>query len=195
MRGSKDEGEGQPTSPSVCMNWGSQMTRLFRLVAVIWVCTFSLAAAAAHAWKPFAPVASRAGLRPLELLTSLLQSNLLVIVLLISGALTLGALTVMQLVWTAVVFGLQVGSLASSESLPALLSATLPHSFLELPCFWLAGEVGFKGSGHLRQYMMHGETPGPADLGTLYRASGLVCIIIACAALVESFITPLVMGG
>lgn len=75
---------------------------------------------------------------------TILVNNTRAVAVMVLGALTLGLLTALALVFNGVVVGYVAGGAAGEQGLGFVLVGLLPHGVLELPAIFVAGGVAFR---------------------------------------------------
>jgi len=122
---------------------------------------------------------------------TILVNNTRAVVLMVLGALTLGLLTALALVFNGVVVGYVAGGIAAERGLPFVVLGLAPHGILELPAIFVAAAVAFRVV-HLaalrvigrREYVLG--TEGWKRTGLLLVAAW---IALLAAAVVEFYVT------
>jgi stage II sporulation protein M len=122
----------------------------------------------------------------------ILKNNLLFISLLVSGTISLGIITFLNLLCNGFIFGAQACSLvlAGCPVLTILLS-TIPHGIFEIPGILCAGTAGFKIPYELLQYFTNKKDHmiDTGDLLDILLLTIIAIILIIVAAFVESTIS------
>lgn len=120
-------------------------------------------------------------------------NNLAVMVLLVGGWVTLGALTVTGLLYNGFVLGTVVRTLVATDaSLLEVLVLIVPHAAFELGGLVLAAAVAFQGTANVLRYLL-ARRATPVTRTDLRRATELLVVatvLIAGAAVVEVYVTP-----
>lgn len=120
------------------------------------------------------------------------RNNARVLLLLVGGALTLGLLTVLGLVFNGVVIGWVVAVAAGEAGLGLTLALLVPHGVLELPAFWIAAGVAFRLLTRPVSYLLgrydHVYTRAEAGRAALLVVVALLAVLLAAA--IEVHVTP-----
>lgn len=127
---------------------------------------------------------------PFQMAGILFMNNLGACLLLFIGGAAFGSITFLILAVNGVVIGAVLETARSLKGFSFVVAAVLPHGLLEIPSFIIAGTLGFA----LAQAMVRELAVGSDAAGTARQLAKtffvLVIPLIACAALVEAFITP-----
>jgi stage II sporulation protein M len=127
---------------------------------------------------------------PLELAGILFINNLGACLLLFVGGASFGGLTFFILAINGVVIGAVLETARSMKGLSFIIAAILPHGVFEIPSFLVAGTLGFILARSMLAELQSGGDAAATAL-TLSRTFLLVVVpLVACAALIEAFITP-----
>ncbi|MFQ6087381.1 MAG: stage II sporulation protein M [Methanosarcinales archaeon] len=125
-----------------------------------------------------------------------LKYNLLVITILIVGGFSLGILTLLNLAFNGLIFGVVIGDFLNKISISKILILTLPHGIFELPATLLAGTVGFLIAKSFYNYLRFGEEPlKKQEQKDIFALSTFSIVLIVVAAIVEAKITTQFIGG
>lgn len=127
---------------------------------------------------------------PLELAGILFINNLGACVLLFIGGAAFGVLTVFILSVNGIVIGAILETARTMKGMTFVLAAIVPHGIFEIPAFILAGMLGFLLTRDLFREMTSGVDAAAAALSPARIFIVLVIPLVACAALIEAFITP-----
>ncbi len=133
------------------------------------------------------------GDNPLEMFIKLFANNFETCILLFLGGASFGILTVFIMSLNGVVIGSIMEIIFHDHSLAFVAAAILPHGIFEIPAFIIAGALGI-----LLGQSLIAEWYGRAD--TAIDAGQYACLfvtyvlpLVAIAAFVEAFITPVVI--
>lgn len=120
------------------------------------------------------------------------QNNARVLLLLVAGALTLGVLTALVLVFNGVLIGWVVAVAAGEAGVGLTLALLLPHGVIELPAFWIAAGVAFRllarPVNYLRGTYEHVYTRAEAGRAALLVVVAIGMMLVAAA--IEVHVTP-----
>jgi len=130
---------------------------------------------------------------PYEMAVTLFTNNLETCILLFLGGATCGVLTVFILSLNGVVIGAIMEIVREDHSIAFVAAAILPHGIFEIPAFILAGAFGF-----LLTRSLIAEWDGGGDMAVdagRYARRFLMYVLplVAIAACVEAFITPVII--
>lgn len=132
----------------------------------------------------------------LALIIQVLGRNYLVLIVLLMGAVTGGLVSLLQLAFLGLIFGIEVGSSVGLFGLGWTASAVLPHGVIEMAGFLVAGRAGLIGLDAWLSYFK-----GDPELVTAERVRRIAYyalvsfVLVSTAGLLETFITPVLMGG
>ena len=133
------------------------------------------------------------GNNPYDMAVTLFTNNLEACILLFLGGATCGVLTVFILSLNGVVIGAIMEIVREDHSIAFVAAAILPHGIFEIPAFILAGAFGFLLTRSLIAEW-YGDADMAADAGRYARRFLMYVLpLVAIAACVEAFITPVVI--
>jgi len=127
------------------------------------------------------------------LAVTLFCNNLQACLLMFLGGASLGILTVFIITVNGFVIGSVLELVRQQHSLLFVAAAIVPHGIFEIPAFVLSGALGFMLARSLWNEWMSGSDAAieAAALGRTFLFR--VVPLVAVAALVEAFITPLIL--
>jgi stage II sporulation protein M len=130
---------------------------------------------------------------PYDMFAKIFANNLEACILLFLGGATLGILTVFIMSLNGIVIG-AIMELVSKDHTPLFVAAAiLPHGIFEIPAFILAGAIGILLARSLIAEWYSGNDAA-ADARRFGRLFVLYILpLVAIAAFVEAFITPVVI--
>lgn len=124
---------------------------------------------------------------------TILQFNIPVFVLLLSGVVTLGLTTVASVFLNGVLLGLTVAqALNSGMPLHVVVALVAPHALLELPALWLSSAVGLRVSVTVVRYLREKRDVALTlpEIRRMLRLSVVALLGWLLAAIIESEVTP-----
>ncbi|NJE26699.1 stage II sporulation protein M [Thermococcus sp. MV5] len=119
-------------------------------------------------------------------------NNVKVIILLsFGGVLTLGGLTILNIVFNGIILGVMAHAYLYLGSFRTFLLLILPHGIFEIPGLIIAGTAGFKIPYELLRFALgkKEETISKEDAKEFFKLVGISILLIFIAALIESTIT------
>jgi len=126
-------------------------------------------------------------------MTHFMKNNLYLIILLISGAVTSGITTFINLFYNGLTFGFLVKE-ALEKGIPIneVILLTLPHGIFEIPAIIIAGAAGFKIPYEIIRYLAGRKETilTKEDIKEYLTLTLISIILIVIAAFVEAYITP-----
>jgi len=130
---------------------------------------------------------------PVDMCAKLFGNNLGACVLLFLGGASFGILTIFIMSLNGIVIGAIMGIVHETHSPLFVAAALLPHGIFEIPAFIISGALGILlAQGLIAEWYGEGDTAGEATrygrLFVLY-----VLPLVAIAACVEAFITPVII--
>jgi stage II sporulation protein M len=133
------------------------------------------------------------GKNPVDMCLKIFFNNLEACILLFLGGASFGALTIVILGLNGIVIGSITEIVSKDHSAMFVAAAILPHGIFEIPAFILSGALGI-----LLAQSLIAEWYGREDTGVVARRFGRLFILyvlplVALAAFVEAFITPVVI--
>ena len=123
----------------------------------------------------------------------LLLSNLEVwFIMTILGPLTLGSLTLVNLILNSIHFGYLLKLVVFKGDLHSFLIIVLPHGIFEIPAIIIAGAAGFKIPYEIIRYLAGKKEQilTKEDIREYLTLALISIILIVIAAFVEAYITP-----
>ena len=123
---------------------------------------------------------------------AILQNNVNIIIVLISGSFLAGLTTFMNLIFNGYFFGLfLMDCTQSGMQITTILALTIPHVVFELPAIWIAGAAGFKVPYELIRYFRgkKGYILNRQEIDDFLMLAITAPILIVIAAFVEANIT------
>jgi stage II sporulation protein M len=133
------------------------------------------------------------GTNPFDMCTKLFTNNLQACILLFLGGASFGILTIFIMSLNGIVIGAIMEIASKNHSALYVAAAILPHGIFEIPAFIISGSLGIL----LAQSMIaewYGDTDTAAEALRFSRLFILYVLpLVAIAACVEAFITPVVI--
>jgi uncharacterized membrane protein SpoIIM required for sporulation len=123
---------------------------------------------------------------------SILKNNLFVVMLLLSGSLLFGSITLINLVYSGITLAhLVVSANTYNLSLYELLFLTLPHGIFEIPAIIIAGAAGFKIPYEIVRYLAGKKEQilTKEDIKEYLTLALISIVLIVIAAWIEANIT------
>lgn len=133
------------------------------------------------------------GDEPFTMFIRIFLNNLGASFLIFLGGASLGIVTFLVLAANGLFAGAIIEVVRSEQGLAYVAAAVLPHGLLEIPAFLFAGALGFLlAEALLQEWQGTGDAAARGmELGRLFVCT--VIPILALAAFIESFITPVVV--
>jgi len=121
-----------------------------------------------------------------------LKNNFRVVVLLITGSLTFGVLTIINLLINGLSIGAVIKSALMRYTTFEIALLTLPHGIFEIPAIIIAGAAGFKIPYEIIRYLAGRKEQilTKEDIKEYLTLALISVILIVIAAFVEAYITP-----
>jgi stage II sporulation protein M len=130
---------------------------------------------------------------PFDMCMKLFANNLQACILLFLGGVSFGILTIFIMSLNGIVIGAIMEIVHQDHSPLFVAAALLPHGIFEIPAFIIAGALGIVLAQSLIGEWYRGEDAGAAALGLGKLFLLYVLPLIALAACVEAFITPVII--
>lgn len=115
---------------------------------------------------------------------SLIVNNLKVMLIIISGSLSLGLFTVSSIFWQGYILGLTLKAKGLASSL-----FIIPHGIFEFPSIWFAGAAGLKGPQVFIRYLKGGNFVTKEDIKGYLTLTTISIILIIIAGVIEANFT------
>lgn len=132
---------------------------------------------------------------PQIMLLIFLNNSIKALVVIILGY-TVGLVPFIFLVINGLLIGLVVGSISVFSGPWAALPALAPHGVIELPALLLASGLGFRVAlAVVRRLIGHDVRPGQELKNGLLIYAKFILPALFIAAIIETFVTPLVIGA
>jgi stage II sporulation protein M len=133
------------------------------------------------------------GKNPVDMCLKIFFNNLEACILLFLGGASFGVLTIIILSLNGIVIGSIMEIVSKDHTALFVAAAILPHGIFEIPAFILSGALGI-----LLAQSLIAEWYGREDTAVVARSFGRLFILyvlplVALAAFVEAFITPVVI--
>ena len=133
------------------------------------------------------------GTNPLDLVTKLFANNLEACILLFLGGASFGILTIFIMSLNGIVIG-AIMEIISKDHTPLFVAAALvPHGIFEIPAFIISGALGILLAQSLIAEWYGGGDSAVAAQAYAKLFLAIVLPLVATAAIVEAFITPVVI--
>ena len=122
---------------------------------------------------------------------TILLNNTRAFLLFVAGALTLGLLTVLALVFNGVVVGYVMSGAAAEKGFLFVVLGLVPHGVLELPALFVASGVAFRLVYVVPAYLIgrRNRVLNELDLKRTIALVGVAWVVLAVAAFVEFYVT------
>ncbi|MGA2104915.1 stage II sporulation protein M [Methanoregula sp.] len=130
---------------------------------------------------------------PFNMCINIFANNLDACILLFLGGASFGIITMVILSLNGIVIGAVTEIISKGHSAIFIAAAILPHGIFEIPAFIIASSLGFlMGQSLIAEW--YGTADSAVDAAHLARRFLLFVIpLIAVAAVVEAFITPVII--
>lgn len=120
-----------------------------------------------------------------------IKNNGFAILNIVSGSLSLGLTTFINLFINGLVFGVAMAGSMQNASLTTVLLLIMPHAIFELPAIWIAGAAGFKVPYELVRYFTDKKDYilSREEVMDFLMLSGIAIVLMIIAAFIEANIT------